>query len=494
MAKKKVGNTKPWGGRFESEPDQLVKQYTASLHLDQRLAAYDIRGSRAHARMLGKQGILKAQDVERILAGLDQIEREIETGVFPFNEDLEDIHMNIESRLQEIVGPAGGRLHTGRSRNDQVALDLKLFCLDTAADWRAQIVALQRALVERAARLQGDLYPGWTHMQAAQPLSWAHYLLSFAEMFCRDYRRLGAYRQLHDVSPLGAGALAGSTLPLDPAETARSLGFAESFGNSYDAVGDRDFILELLQIASQIMIHASRLAEDFVYMSSTPVGWIDLPDSLCTGSSMMPQKKNPDVLELARGKTALVLGHCAGLATLLKGLPSSYNRDLQQDKEHLFSAVTTTGDTLGILPLVLTGFEVRRDRVEPLLGEGFLMATDLAEYLVRKGVPFRSAHAKVGQAVGVCVKEGRRLDELSLERLQELIPECDADALEALAPEDALRRRSHKGSTGLESVKAQLVFWNDWLREQSKVIGHEGRESNQTRYPERSTGGAFEGR
>jgi len=469
MAKKKAGNTRLWGGRFESDPDPLVRRYTASLHLDRRLATYDIRGSRAHARMLAKQGILQPDEAERIIAGLDQIEREIESGVFPFSEDLEDIHMNIESRLRDIAGPAGAKIHTGRSRNDQVALDLRLFCLDVTSDWRARIIELVRSLVERADALKADLYPGWTHLQAAQPLSWGHYLLAFAEMFSRDYRRLVAYERLHDVSPLGAGALSGSTLPLDPEETARTLGFADSFRNSYDVVGDRDFLLELLQIASQTMIHASRLAEDFIYMSSTPVGWIDLPDSLCTGSSMMPQKKNPDVLELARGKAALVLGHCAGLATLLKGLPSSYNRDLQQDKEHLFPAVTTTTETLGILPLILAGFEIRKDRVEPLLREGFLMATDLAEYLVRKGVAFREAHSRVGQLVGFCAREGLRLDELKFEKLQSLIPECDRDVMDVLAPAGAVKRRTHKGSTGLDSVKSQLAFWRTWLEEQDRL-------------------------
>jgi len=262
---------------------------------------------------------------------------------------------------------------------------------------------------------------------------------------------------------LGAGALAGSTLPLDPEQTAGELGFAEAFRNSYDVVGDRDFILELLQIASQIMIHVSRLAEDFVYLSSTPVSWVDLPDELCTGSSMMPQKKNPDVMELARGKSALVLGHTAGLSSLLKGLPSSYNRDLQQDKEHLFPAVVTTGETLGILPLVVSGFKIRRDRVEPFLEEGFLMATDLAEYLVRRGLPFRTAHEKVGQLVADCVREGSRLGDLPVEKIRSLIPEAGDDVMTVLSPAGAVRQRRHRGSTGLESIRQQLGFWQDRL-------------------------------
>jgi len=462
----KESHTNPWGGRFQSETDPLVRRYTGSLHLDRRLAVYDIRGSRAHVRMLAEQGILQSEEAECIEKGLDQVEAEISAGTFPYRDELEDIHMNIERRLQEIVGPVGGKVHTGRSRNDQVALDLKLFCLEVASDWRAKIRVAQRSFVDRADGLQAELYPGWTHMQAAQPVSWAHYLLSFVEMFDRDERRLASYLDLHDVSPLGAGALAGSTLPLAPEKTARSLGFKQPFRNSYDVVGDRDFILELLQIASQIMIHASRLAEDFVYMSSTAVGWIELPDALCTGSSMMPQKKNPDVMELARGKTASVLGHAAGLAALLKGLPSSYNRDLQQDKEHLFPVVAVTTDTLDVLPLVVGGFQIHRERVEPLLREGFLMATDLAEYLVRRGMPFRQAHEKVGQLVAICVSEGRRLDELPVERIKSLIPECGEDVTAVLVPAGVLEHRRHAGSTGLESIKGQLDYWKSRLHGQ----------------------------
>jgi len=468
MAKEDPPVKSPWGGRFKSALDPLVRQYTASLHVDRRLARVDLRGSRAHVRMLAKQGILSGEEAERILAGLVAVEAEIESGEFPYREELEDIHMNIETRLQELVGEVGKKIHTGRSRNDQVALDLRLFCLDTGRQWQALLLKLQTALRDRARRAGTDLFPGWTHLQAAQPIPWAHYLMSFMEMFWRDYRRLDSYAEMHSVCPLGAGALSGSTLSLDPAETARELGLNSSFRNSYDVVGDRDFILELLQIASQIMLHASRLAEDFVYMSSTPVGWIELPDGLCTGSSMMPQKKNPDVLELTRGKTALVLAHASGLATLLKGLPTSYNRDLQQDKEHLFPAVSTTADTLGILPLVIEGFEIRNETTAKALHEGFLMATDLAEYLVRRGVPFRSAHEKVGKLVGYCIAEGVRLEELKIARIKELIPECDDSVSEVLSVEGAFRHRQHKGSAGEQSVKEQLAFWDQWIDAQAR--------------------------
>ena len=453
----------PWAGRFKGEVEPLVRNYTCSLHLDRRLAVYDIRGSRAHVRMLARQGILSPEDRDHLLKGLDQVEQEVRSEQFPYRDALEDIHMNIERRMQEIVGEVGARLQMGRSRNDQVSLDLKLFCLETSEEWQKQILEMQKILLVRVRKLQSSLFSGWTHLQAAQPLSWGHYLLAFCQMFGRDFRRLSYYRELHLTSPLGAGALAGSTLPLDPEQSARELGFSSSFGNSYDVVGDRDFVLELLQIASQFMLHASRLAEDFIYLSSTPLRWIELPDALCTGSSMMPQKKNPDVLELARGKTASVLGHTAALSILLKGLPTSYHRDLQQDKEHLFSVVDTVTETLEILRLVLARFSVNSSRSRSALEEGFLMATDLAEYLVAKDVPFRVAHEKVGKLVAYCLDQGVRMEALPLERIRELVPECEEDVSEVLRPEEVLSRRAHKGSTGQESIEQQIAYWEDWI-------------------------------
>ena len=359
-----------WSGRFKTDLNPLVQKYTRSLHLDRRLALLDIRGSRAHVHMLAAQGIISGHDEKLILGGLSQIEEEINSEQFTYHEELEDIHMNIENRLQEIIGESGNRIHAGRSRNDQIALDLKLFCLETSIRWRGLIVEVQRTLVGRAQELKQDMLPGWTHLQAAQPLSWGHYLLAFCEMLSRDFHRLSSYEKLHSYSPLGAGALIGTTLPLDPEYTAKELGFLSSFDNSYDVVGDRDFILEILQIATQLMLHISRLAEDFIYMSSTPVSWIELPDALCTGSSMMPQKKNPDILELARGKTASVLGHNAAMGALIKGIPTSYHRDLQQDKEHLFSVVDAVDETLSILPLVILQFEVQRERIQQSLEKG----------------------------------------------------------------------------------------------------------------------------
>ncbi len=452
-----------WGARFTSSLHPQIEKYTSSLMLDKRLASYDVKGSRAHVKMLAHQGILSPDDRDLLLAGLDQVEQEIESGDFPYRNELEDIHMNVEWRLQEIVGEAGARVHTGRSRNDQIALDLKLFCRASAQSWQCQLTTVVQTLVTRAERLKGKLFPAWTHLQSAQPLSWGHYLLAFCEMFGRDFRRLSFYQQLHSSSPLGAGALAGSSLSLAPEQVAEELHFSSSFGNSYDAVGDRDFVLELLQIASQLMLHVSRLATDFIHFYSTPVSWIELSDTVCTGSSMMPQKKNPDVLELARGKTSSVLGHTAALANLIKGLPSSYHRDLQQDKEHLFGAADTVTETLEILPLILSDFEVRTEHTQEALKTGFLMATDLAEHLVTKGVPFREAHQKVGRIVAYCLDQKLDLETLSLQEIKKFAPQIVSEVNEVLKPANTLNRRRHKGSTGLVSIERQIAFWKQWL-------------------------------
>ncbi|MBI4445976.1 MAG: argininosuccinate lyase [Acidobacteria bacterium] len=462
-----------WSGRFNTEVDPLTKKYTRSLHVDRRLAAYDLWGSRAHVRMLAAQGILSQEQCAAILKGLSQIEEEIRAGRFPFREDLEDIHMNVEQRLQELVGEAGSRIHTGRSRNDQVALDLKLFCRDAAHLWQLGLIRVEESILDRAQELRGEMFAAWTHLQAAQPLSWGHYLLAFAEMFGRDFQRLAFFRELHCDSPLGAGALAGSTLNLDPEFTAREVGLPVGFANSYDVVGNRDFVLELLQIATQIMLHVSRLAEDFIYFSSTAVGWIELPDPLCTGSSMMPQKKNPDLLELSRGKTASVLGHASAVASLLKGLPSSYHRDLQQDKEHLFPVFEIVKDTLEMLPVLLSGFRIREERARAALKEGYLLATDLAEYLVLKGVPFRTAHERVGRLVNYCIENGCGFEDLSLQKMRELIPELDEKAAEILKTENVLERRRHKGSTGVASVEQQISSWNQRIQKQHLLLSQQ---------------------
>jgi len=452
-----------WGGRFQEAPDDLLESYCNSLHLDRRLAMFDLQGTRAHVRMLARQGILSARDETRILEAAKQIEQEIKEGTFPYRAELEDIHMNVESRFHELAGDAGLKVHTGRSRNDQVLVDLKMFCFETVQVWLGSLENVIAVAVERAESLQKTLLPAWTHLQTAQPISWAHYLLAFCEMFARDHERLLSYQRRHSVSPLGAGALAGSSLPLDPKTTAAELGFERSFGNSYDVVGDRDFVLELLQIASQIMIHVSRLAADFVYFNSTPVGWVELPDSLCTGSSMMPQKKNPDLLELARGKAASVIGSSHSLATLLAGLPTSYHRDLQQDKEHLLGAVDLTSSTLPVVVAVLGRFQILEERCRTALADSFASATDLAEHLVSRGVPFRTAHQKVGQLVAHCLEKRLRLDQLDLPQLQSSIPEAGPEALQVLRPESALEARCYPGSAGLAPTEERLRYWRQWL-------------------------------
>jgi argininosuccinate lyase len=448
----------PWSGRFEGGTHPAVLRFTRSIHVDRRLAACDLRGSRAHVRMLAAQGILAPEERDTLLDGLSRIEEEISTGVFPFRDELEDIHMNVEHRLRELVGDVGEKLHSGRSRNDQVAVDVRLFCRDVAAEWRSRLRGVLTAVVGRAEGLTESLFPAWTHMQAAQPVSWAHYLLAFAEMLGRDRARLEDFQRRHSVSPLGAGAVSGSSLDLAPDLTAADLGFDESFANSYDVAGDRDMVIELSQIATQIMVHLSRLAEDFIYLSSTPVGWVELPDELCTGSSMMPQKKNPDLLELTRGKAASVIGHSQALTVLVKGLPTSYHRDLQQDKEHLFAVVDIVTDSLEILGLLFEGFRVREERAAEALSGGFLMATELAEHLVGRGVPFRRAHRLVGELVRYCGEKGIGLEDLTIEELRGRIPECDENVRAVLRPEAALARR-HKGSTGLGPVRDQIARW-----------------------------------
>ncbi len=463
MSDNKGHETPLWGGRFEESIESAVVDYTASLQVDRRLALQDIRGTRAHVRMLADRSILPAADRDAILNGLARIEEELEDGTFPFQPELEDIHMNIEARLTELAGPAGERVHSGRSRNDQVSVDVKLYCRETAVRWQQLLISLQESFLVRGGELTAELFPAWTHLQVAQPISWAHYLLSFCAMFGRDFERLEGYLQRHCTSPLGAGALAGSTLPIDPAATARALGFERSFLNSYDIAGDRDFVLEMLQVASQLMLHVSRLAEDLIYLSSSAVGWVQLPQSLCTGSSMMPQKQNPDILELARGRTASVLGHTQAVSTLLKGLPTSYHRDLQEDKPHLFAVADIVESTLGILPRVIEGFSLHPDRYRDLLEDGFLAATDLAEYLVEKGVPFREAHRRVGELVSYCESAGTALQELSLDDLQEWSPECNEEVLGRLDPSSSLRTRNHAGATGVSAVKEQIEHWQEWL-------------------------------
>lgn len=452
-----------WEGRL-SDTDPLVRKFTSSIETDRKLAFFDIQGSRAHVRMLHLCGYLDREEARSVEAGLDVIEEEVRDGSFTFREELEDIHMNVEARLVEIAGEAGEKLHTARSRNDQVQLDSRLYMLESARKWQGLLKSLIEVLVTRADFCQEDLFPAWTHLQAAQPMSWAHYFMGLAEMLFRDHARLGSFSELHNYSPLGAGALSGTSLATDPQFTASELGFSRLFSNSYDQVGERDAFLEMMQVATQIMIHLSRFSEDWIYMSSTPVGWIELPDQVCTGSSMMPQKKNPDLLELTRGKAATVIGHASAAAVLLKGLPTSYHRDLQQDKIHLFDVDEIVEDSLRVMILAAEGLQLDTARARKALERGFMMATELAEYFVSIGIPFRRAHNLTGQLVRHALEHSISLEEIPLEVIRKLVPECGPEVSRRLTPEVVLER-SAPGSTGLHSIRNQLEEWKKRLDE-----------------------------
>ncbi len=443
---------KPWGGRFEAETHGQVEAFTASIHFDQRLAPHDIAGSIAHARMLGKCGILSKAEVDAIVAGLEEILKEIERGEFRTDPALEDIHMHIERRLVEKIGDVGGKLHTARSRNDQVALDLRLYLREAIGKIRDQIRSLQEALVAEAEVHLGTVMPGYTHLQRAQPILLAHHLLAYFEMFQRDRDRFADCLARVNVLPLGAGALAGTTLPIDRAYVAKLLNFPKVAANSVDAVADRDFAVEFLAGCAVLAMHVSRLAEELVLWASAEFGFIELPDAFATGSSMMPQKKNPDVAELARGKAGRVYGSLLALLTVLKGLPLSYNRDLQEDKEPVFDAVDTIRQTLDVLPPMLKAIKFRPERMRAAAAEGFLNATDLAEYLVTKGVPFREAHETVGRIVRECLESGQRLEDVPLQRLRHFSRAFDADVPKYISLEACIERRRSAGGTSSRLV------------------------------------------
>ncbi len=447
---------KPWGGRFAGETEKTVEDFTTSLSFDQRLFRQDIAGSVAHARMLGRQGVITPAEAEEIVRGLTAIEAEIEAGEFEFDPALEDIHMAIETRLSARLGEVGRKLHTARSRNDQVALDVRLFL---AAEVEALIEALTelRRAGARLARHHLDLIlPGYTHLQRAQPVLFAHHLLAYDEMWRRDGLRLTESLARIKVSPLGAAALAGTTFPIDPQFTAEQLGFPEVFRNSLDAVSDRDFALEFLAHAAIIMVHLSRLSEELILWSSAEFGFVALPDGYATGSSIMPQKKNPDVPELIRGKTGRVAGHLLGVLMTVKGLPLAYNRDLQEDKEALFDTVDTVKAALRLMAGLLWHLEVHPERMAAALQGGFLTATDLADYLVTKGVPFRTAHEQVGQTVRYAESRGQELWELDLQEIREFAPLAQADLFDGLKIENSVARRVSPGGTAPERVREAL--------------------------------------
>jgi len=450
-------NPSTWSGRFNEPVDELVKRYTASVDFDRRLAEFDIQGSLAHARMLRGIGMLSTQDLADIERGMAQILDEIRGGRFEWSVDLEDVHLNIERRLTTLVGDAGKRLHTARSRNDQVATDIRLYLRDAIDQIDVLARALQNTWVELADRHTETLMPGFTHLQVAQPVSFAHHLMAYYEMLKRDRGRFADCRKRLNQLPLGAGALAGTTFGIDPEAVARDLGFDEVCRNSLDAVSDRDFAIEFCAAAALMMTHLSRLSEELILWMNPRFGFIQLADRYCTGSSMMPQKKNPDVPELVRGKTGRVNGHLVALLTLMKGQALAYNKDNQEDKEPLFDTVDTLSHTLRVFAGMMQGLSVNPAAMRRATQEGFATATDLADYLVRKGLPFREAHEVVAQAVRKGVELRKELSELSLPELQAFSPLIGGDVHQALSLEGSLAARDHVGGTAPVQVLAAVA-------------------------------------
>ncbi len=448
---------KLWGGRFNEPTDQFVERFTASVGFDARLYHHDIQGSIAHARMLAHVGVISDNEAGVIVDGLRNIHQQIEAGELTWSVALEDVHMNIESRLIEVVGEVGKRLHTGRSRNDQVATDIRLYLRDEIDAIRELMTGLMGVLLDVAAQHTDTIMPGFTHLQTAQPVTFGHHILAWFEMLSRDRDRLDDVRNRVNVMPLGSAALAGTTFPIDRAHTAAALGFAAVSENSLDAVSDRDFAIEFCSAASITMMHLSRWSEELVLWSSQQFSFVDLPDRFCTGSSIMPQKKNPDVPELVRGKSGRVFGHLMGLLTLMKGQPLAYNKDNQEDKEPLFDTVDTLKDCLTAMLGMLPHLIVRHERLRDAAAQGFATATDLADYLVRRDVPFRDAHEVVGRAVAHAIERGVGLADLPLADLQRFSKKIDASVFDVLALAGSVAARDHIGGTAPAQVSAAIA-------------------------------------
>ena len=448
---------KLWGGRFSQQTAASVEAFTASIHYDARLYRHDINGSRAHARMLVRQGLISAAEGDLIQQGLGEIEAEIDAGRFVFRPELEDIHMNIEKSLVEKIGAAGERLHTARSRNDQIALDIRLYLREESERLIALLTDLQRAFVRLARRYQSTIMPGYTHMQRAQPVLVAHHLLAYVEQFGRDRERLGDGLKRINVMPLGSAALAGTGLPIDREFVARELGFPTISANSMDSVADRDFAIEFLAACTLIQLHLSRLSEELVLWTTEEFSFVRLADSFCTGSSIMPQKKNPDIPELIRGKTGRVTGNLMSLITLVKGLPMAYNRDLQEDKEPIFDTVDTVSASVAIMAELLGHLEFNEERLLKATLGGYMTATDLADYLVKKDVPFRQAHAIVGRTVAYGLASGKELVEMSLAELKEFSPLIAEDVFQVLSVEGSVHSRVSAGGTSGARVAEALA-------------------------------------
>ena len=446
-----------WGGRFSEQTDAFVEAFTASVEFDRRMYKQDIMGSRAHARMLQKTGVLSESDCDAILKGLDTIVEEIESGSFEWSQSREDVHMNIEARLTELVGDAGKRLHTGRSRNDQVATDIRLYLREQISFIILQLVELQKGLLNLAEREADTIMPGFTHLQVAQPVTFGHHMMAWFEMLQRDATRMLDCHVRMNVSPLGAAALAGTSYPVDRYMTAAELGFKGPAANSLDAVSDRDFAIEFCAASAILMTHLSRMAEEMVMWSSAQFGFIELPDRYCTGSSIMPQKKNPDVPELVRGKTGRVNGNLVSLLTLMKSQPLAYNKDNQEDKEPLFDTVDTVTGCLRAFADMVPALECRRETMYSAAKQGFSTATDLADYLVRKGLPFRDAHEVVGKAVAHGLANNKDLSEMGINELKDFSEVIEDDVFKVLSLEGSVAARNHIGGTAPDQVRKAVT-------------------------------------
>ena len=458
-----MSDNKAWSGRFAEPVAELVKTYTASVGFDKRMAEFDIQGSLAHATMLARAGVLSDADLAAIRDGMEAILADIRAGRFDWSVDLEDVHMNVEKRLTDRIGDAGKRLHTGRSRNDQVATDIRLYMRDAIDRIVTHIRELQTSLLDLAEPNAATVMPGFTHLQVAQPVTFGHHLLAYVEMLGRDAERMIDARRRVNRLPRGAAALAGTTYPIDRHYTAELLGFDDVCQNSLDAVSDRDFAIEVTAAGSLVMLHLSRLSEELILWMSPRVGFIDIADRFCTGSSIMPQKKNPDVPELVRGKTGRVTGHLMGLLMLMKAQPLAYNKDNQEDKEPLFDTVDTLVDTLRIYADMMRGITVKPEAMRAAVLQGFATATDLADYLVKKGVPFRDSHEVVARAVKLADTRGCDLADLSLDVLKEFSPLIEQDVYAVLTPEGSLAQRDHVGGTAPAQVRAQIARWRGLL-------------------------------
>lgn len=458
-----------WGGRFTKAEEKNALDFNASISYDCRMYREDIAGSIAHAKMLAAHGIISKEDQEKITKGLLSIKKEIDEGTFPFSVELEDIHMNIEKRLTEEIGDAGARLHTARSRNDQCALDLHMYMKRNIARLSEKLIAVLEALLAASKKYQDVILPGYTHMQRAQPVLFAHHMLAYFAMLERDFKRLEDCYDMCDMSPIGACALAGTTYPTHPEEEANDLHFDSVYGNSLDAVSDRDYLLQFLSFASICAMHLSRLSEEFIYWSTSEFQFIELDDGYSTGSSIMPQKKNPDMCELIRGKTGRVYGHLIGLLTVMKGLPLAYDKDMQEDKEGVFDALDTLYFALDIYAGMISTMTVNGDHTRAVLESDFSNATDMADYLAKKGLPFRQAHAVVGSAVHYCIEHHKVLLDLSMEEFRSMSPLFEEDIKEALSIENCVKNRESYGGTGPKSVERQLTHAGDMIAKMKEM-------------------------